>query len=695
MGGRIYPISHFPRKDFTMNYRPTIHKFRSYRKALLLALCALALLLLTSCAFGDSYGALTTIDTPAATTMPETSTAPVQTTDALQTSDVVTTTSPITTTISPTTTTQAPQTTTLPQTTTSPQTSAPTTTPSTVDPKDSEMVRVLDYIPDIYVDLRYSGKNNLAGTSIYNYSDAYLRYGTVKKLAKVQSELRKSDLSLVIWDAYRPYNMQHKLFMILPECATDPKNGKYTNFNTGGTLSLAIVNADGSALPIPSDFDGSGSAADRDFSDVSTKKAKYAKMLDELMCANGFEQYLTTKWYRYTDSKSYPIDYTMTLDKEGITVCEKWTVNCDNTLNLRKYASTSSNILARIPKGTKVTVLFMQTRFAYIDYNGTRGYVVASYLKQSDENGWQSDITTVKPTENYSYAQMNADLAALAAEFPELLSISSIGKSELGKELTLAVLGNKNAEKKIFVSAAIHAREHMTALYSVAQIEYMLRNRDKTCDGVSYTIGELLEKTCIYIVPMSNPDGVEIVQTGVIPDAFKDKYLSSTLDIASLWKANALGVDLNTNFDADWDKADKKPNASKTPGYLGYKGTSPECAAESKALAEFVREYDFDLVLCYHTQGSVIYWEYGNNKKVIAASKQLAERLAAPSGYVLDDPGSTSVAGLKDYVMSKLETPSLTIEFGTEAAPGPLRDFNNIWARTKDTLVISADWLLG
>lgn len=656
-------------------------------------LATLALASLTSCTPGDSPNALTTIGDSALTTAPETSTAPTQTTNAPQTSNVVTTTSPITTTAPSTTSSQAPQTTTVP-TTTSPTTTAPTTTSPSVEPKESEMVRVLDYIPDIYVDLRYSGENNLAGTSIYNYTDAYLRYGTVKKLAKVQDELRKDDLSLVIWDAYRPYNMQHKLFMILPECATDPKNGKYTNFNTGGTLSLAIVNADGSALPLPSDFDESGSAADRDFSDVSAKRSKYAKLLDELMLANGFEQYLTTKWYRYTDSKSYPIDYTMTLDKEGVTVCEKWTVNCDKTLNLRKYASTSSTILTRIPKGTKVTVLFMQTRFAYIDYKGTRGYVVASYLKQSDENGWQSDLTTVIPVQNYTYAQMNADLASLAVEFPELLSISSIGKSELGKELTLAILGNKNAEKKIFVSAAIHAREHMTALYSVAQIEYMLRNPDKTCDGVSYTIGELLEKTCIYVVPMSNPDGIEIVQTGVIPDAFKDKYSSSPLDIASLWKANALGIDLNNNFDAEWDKVDKKPNASKTPGYLGYKGTSPECAAESKALADFVREYDFDLVLCYHTQGSVIYWEYGDNKKVIAQSKQLAERIAASSGYILDDPGSTSVAGLKDYVMSKLETPSLTIEFGTEAAPGPLRDFNNIWARTKDALVISADWLL-
>lgn len=626
-----------------------------------------------------------TYSTSADNAPPESPADPSQTTSSFLTDPSTDTSAPITT--------KVPTVTTAPITT---KTEDKPTAPSTTDGKnDSDIVKVTDYIPDIHVDLRYAGENNLSGVAIYDYKDAYLRYGTVKKLAKVQSKLRDQGLSLLIWDAYRPYNMQHKLYMILPECATNPQNGKYVAFNTGGTVAVAVVKADGSALPLPSDFDVDGSKADRDFSDLSAESAKYAKLLDELMTANGFEQYLTTKWYRYTDSVSYPIDYKMTIGEEGITVCEKWTVSCEKTLNLRKYASTSSKILDKIPRGKEITVFFMHEKFAYVEYNGTRGYVLAAYLVQSDENGWKSELSTVKPTDNYSYSQMNSDLLALAKEFPDLLKISSIGKSELGKDLTLAILGNEKAEKKIFVSAAIHAREHMIALYSTAQIEYMLRNPSMICDGTNYTFAELLDKVCFYIVPMSNPDGIEIVQTLTFPDAFKSKYASDPTYYASQWKANALGVDLNMNFDAEWDKAGKRPTDSKSPSYLGYKGTSAECAAESKALAEFIRENKFDFVLSYHMMGSVIYWDYGDNKDVIEQSREIALRIAAGSGYPLGDPGSSSVAGLKDYVMSKLATPSLTIEFGTEAAPAAIRDFDNIWARTKNVLAISADWILG
>ena len=657
--------------------------------SLLIAIIFVIPVCFAACGIGDS-GNLTTIGSLTGSTA-ETSEIPDITSGVPgTTSEPGTATTPGGTTALPTTSTGLP--TTAAPTTTTPTTTAPVTPPTRPEPADADIVRVRDYIPDVYVNLRYSSSDNLAKTPIYGFDDAYLRYGTVKKLAAVQSELKKQNMSLLIWDAYRPYNYQHKLFMILPTCASDPKNGAYVGFNTGAALAVAVVASDGTKLPLPSDFDESGKKSDRDFSDLTREQAKYATILDRLMLANGFNQYLNTKWYRYTDSTTYPVDYAMTLDKEGVTVCEKWTVNCQNTLNLRKYASSSATVLTRIPKGEKVTVFFMQSRFAYIDYKGTRGYVVAAYLAPDDSDSWKSELKTVKPVTNYTYDTMNSDLRKLAEEFPNLLSVTSIGKSELGKELTLAVLGNPNAKKRVFISAAIHAREHMTATISVAQIEYMLRNPNEKLSGDGLTFAQLLDKTCFYILPMSNPDGIEIAQTGVIPEGFRNKYGSR---YASIWKANALGTDLNMNFDAEWEKAGNTSTASKTPAYLGYKGTAPESAAESKAIAEYVRNGNFDLVLCYHTHGSVIYWNYGNDKKVINKSCDIARRVAAESGYVLDEQGSTSVAGLKDYVMSKLKIPSLTIEFGSESSPLNIRDFDNIWVRTKNILAVSAIWLVG
>ena len=76
------------------------------------------------------------------------------------------------------------------------------------EPEDDEYVLVKKYIPDIYVELRYATENNFTGVKIYDFTEAYLRYGTVKKLAQVQKELKQQGYSLKIWDAYRPFEAQ-------------------------------------------------------------------------------------------------------------------------------------------------------------------------------------------------------------------------------------------------------------------------------------------------------------------------------------------------------------------------------------------------------------------------------------------------------------------------------------------------------
>lgn len=593
------------------------------------------------------------------------------------------TTVPVTNT-EPTVVTTPPIGTTVPITTKPPV----VTSPETDSHSPTELVRVQDFIPDLYVNLRYGGTDNLAGRVIYSYRDAYLRYGTVKKLMKVQEELKAKGLSLLIWDAYRPLEAQLDLSLILPDRGTNPVKGTIP-FNNGETLSLAVVKADGSPVELPSDFDEDGPKSDRNFSDVSAAAAKYAGLLDSLMQKHGFNPYLA-KWYRYTDTTTYSLITEKTLNESGIVDCQKWITYCDTTVNMRKGPSTSYDIITKIPNGTKVTVCFFYEKFAYVSYGGKTGYISACYLRQTDENRYTNDLSTVKPVAKYSYEQMNADLAELAKEFPDQLTLSDIGKSEEGRVLTLAILGNPQAKRKIYVSAAIHAREHMTATLAVAQIEYLLRNPDLAVGTDGMTVKKILSEVCFYIIPMSNPDGVTIAQTGVIPDAFKSKYSSK---YAPIWKANANGIDLNANFDAEWSKYGGA-SAPKTPGYMGYKGTAPECAAESKALADFLRSMDFDLVLCYHCSGSVIYWSYGNNTAINNRCLELAKLLCMDSGFTLGSQSAKSTAGLKDYAISKLGIPSLTIEFGATECPLSYREFENIWARGKDTLLTSALWVL-
>lgn len=364
-----------------------------------------------------------------------------------------------------------------------------------------------------------------------------------------------------------------------------------------------------------------------------------------------------------------------------------------NYVNLRKSPSTSSASLKRIYGGESIEVLEFTEEFAKVRYKEYTGYIHASYITRPEGKGSCADLTVLKPVQNYSYEQMQADLKTLADKFPDRLTLSSIGKSEEGRDLTLCLLGNPNAEKNILLQAAIHGREHVVTQIAVGEIDYILHHQDMVLDN-GMTVGEMLDNVCIHIIPMSNPDGVTISQTGVIPDLFAEKYHNNST-IAKTWKANANGIDLNANFNADWERYNSIYE-STSPAYAGYKGTSPECAAESKALADYLRSMKFDLTLSYHTSGSVIYWsyDYSNHVPVNQKSKEIAELIAEYNGFALGRQASSSTAGFKDYAMQAYDIPSLTIEFSQVDSPAPFSEFELTWARGKHTLLISARWVL-
>ena len=368
-----------------------------------------------------------------------------------------------------------------------------------------------------------------------------------------------------------------------------------------------------------------------------------------------------------------------------------WVVTCNQYINFRKEPSATASVISRIYKGESVELVYFIGSFAKIKYNGKIGFVNASYLTRPEGLGTDADLSVVQPVQNYSYQQMQTDLQTLAEKFPDLLTLSSIGKSEEGRDLTLAILGNPNAEHKIFLQASIHGREHIVTQIAMGEIDYILHHQDTVLEN-GMTIGELLDAVAIHIVPMSNPDGVTISQTGTLPPPFADQYDQRK---AELWKANAKGIDLNANFDAMWDKYESKYQ-STSPAFAGYKGTAPECAAESKALAEHLRANDFDLTLSYHTSGSLIYWSYNYEKlpEVNKKSREIALLLSQKNGYAMGKQASTSTAGFKDYAMEALGIPSLTIEFAINSAPAPLREFEQIWARGKETLLTCAQWVI-
>lgn len=174
------------------------------------------------------------------------------------------------------------------------------------EPENDEYVLVNKYIPDIYVELMYATDNNFTGVRIYDFTDAYLRYGTVKKLANVQKELKEQGYSLKIWDAYRTFEAQQKLWEVYPDpnYVANPANGMKKH-NLGGTVDITMVAADGSIIPMPSEFDDFSLKADRNYSDIDNEEAvNNVMILQNAMENNGFTGY-QGEWWDYSDTVEY------------------------------------------------------------------------------------------------------------------------------------------------------------------------------------------------------------------------------------------------------------------------------------------------------------------------------------------------------------------------------------------------------
>ncbi|MBU3074535.1 M14 family metallopeptidase [Clostridium estertheticum] len=283
---------------------------------------------------------------------------------------------------------------------------------------------------------------------------------------------------------------------------------------------------------------------------------------------------------------------------------------------------------------------------------------------------------------DYTYEIMKKDLEGLKARYP-FIEVESAGRSELGKELYYVKLGN--GPNKVFYNGAHHGIEWITSVLLMKFIENFAKAYAMGQDMEGYNVRDIFKKSTIYVMPMVNPDGVDLVLNGLEKSNpyYNDliKWNNGSLDFSKNWSANIRGVDLNHNYDAMWQES-KNAEASYGiygPGPTRYSGTSPESESESKAVANLTRTNNFRLVIAYHTQGELIYWNFQNLAS--SEAKAIAIIFSQLSGYNLGETtGITSYAGYKDWFIGKFRRPGYTIEVGLGKNPLPISQFNKIYS---------------
>ena len=302
-----------------------------------------------------------------------------------------------------------------------------------------------------------------------------------------------------------------------------------------------------------------------------------------------------------------------------------------------------------------------------------------------------SIVNTSVPITSESCDRM---ILALLEKYPFLRS-EVLTTTVFQRPVRTLVLGT--GERKVLFTAAHHANEWITALLLLKFAEEFAEAIQT--DGKIYGVPAqtIAKYTTVYLVPLVNPDGVDLV-TGVLKPGDIQYDLAKRLsqDYPEIpfpegWKANLLGVDLNLQYPAGWLQAReiKFSQGYTTPGPRDYVGRAPLNQVETKALADYTEALDPALVLAFHTQGKEIYWQFGDF--FVPGAKELAEEFGRVSGYaVADTPYESGFAGYKDWFIQYFRKPGFTIEAGKGVNPLPMEQFPEIYRDNLGILVTAA-----
>ena len=271
----------------------------------------------------------------------------------------------------------------------------------------------------------------------------------------------------------------------------------------------------------------------------------------------------------------------------------------------------------------------------------------------------------------YDYKMCLEDMTGLLREFPSL-QIYEIGRSVMEKPIFCIKSGE--GRKKLLLVGAHHGLESLTS----ALILRFLREYAKTAARGVHLFGEnvrgLSEKVTVYAVPMLNPDGVNLAIHGIkLGNSYHRSLISKTgvCRFKGKWQANANGVDINHNYDADWKRVKGYPCAKK------YAGEYPESEPETKAVTDFIRREKFDALIAFHSQGKEIYCDFCGMER--AEANEIAEKMAQKSGYAVKKPqGTASFGGLKDWFIKECRGLGFTVEIGEGKNPLPMSDLDEI-----------------
>jgi hypothetical protein len=233
----------------------------------------------------------------------------------------------------------------------------------------------------------------------------------------------------------------------------------------------------------------------------------------------------------------------------------------------------------------------------------------------------------------HNWTELVDEIKQAEQDHPDIVQLSSIGESYLGKKIWIAKISDNVAEdeneEEVLVDALHHAREHLTTEQALAMLRWLTDDY-----GTNERITDLVNSREIWIIFALNPDGMRHDLTG-------DPFLAWRKNRQRDAEGRAMFTDLNRNYGYRWGCCG---GSSGNRASTTYRGPSAWSAPETRALRDFVNSRVVGGVqqivthVTLHTNGKLILWPYGYTKQDVPPDQTtLDHKVFVSLGHAMAD----------------------------------------------------------
>lgn len=279
------------------------------------------------------------------------------------------------------------------------------------------------------------------------------------------------------------------------------------------------------------------------------------------------------------------------------------------------------------------------------------------------------------PAGYQSYEAMTRNLQGLAESYPRLATLEDAGDSwetQQGKARRDVWALRITAKPESVLPAALFTGGHHSRELAPVEVTYRLAKSLLEGYGKDPRITGLLDTREVWIVPMVNPDGRSKVEGGEM-----------------FWRKNThpfstgVGVDLNRNYDAYWEKGDDSPRKDT------FRGEAAFSEPETQAIRNLFARRKFGSWMDYHAYGNAVIWPPGYTRDLSEHDgifRDLGRKIVAKNGYDADTIARRfylSYGSGADWAYTRFGTLAYGCEMGSSFHPS-FKEVDRLFEEQKD-----------